>query len=302
MVQCSEPAHPPPSPGAISVLYPRRQQMKHSGGKLTCDVCGAILAIPTDVAILSVTCAHCQHAQVLPDADRRRKEQREAQDRQNRERERHRAAEAHADAVRSSSRMGTWITLASFGFAIVIAAVAAGPGLLQAWSAIEQVSGLAGLTSPTPIPVTAPPLPAPVPIAIAPITPLQSPAVLAETARTRVAAKMRERMAAGCRRVILPPEIVTGPKAMTAELVRGRQCIEILAIAGAPTNPLTLTMATPFGEAIPPPPPGAEIGFRHCAAVAGPHPVHVTPASNDPYALAALECPRVRKARFRGRR
>lgn len=265
------------------------------GGKLACDLCGAVLSVPSDDSVLNVTCAHCQHVQLLPDADRRRAAQAEARERARQEGERQRMAHLHEHAVRSSSRMGLWITLGTFVFILLITAISAGPGLYQAWTAISAISGPLSAPPATPIPLSPPPpLAAPTPIQVVPMMPVQSATELAEAARTRVAGLMRARMQDGCRRVIMPPEIASGPKEMTAELVRNRQCIEILAIAGAPTNPLTLTMSTPFGEAIPPPAPSAEIQFRHCPDVAGPHPVRVSPATGDPYAIAALECPRRR--------
>lgn len=262
--------------------------MASSSGRFGCDLCGAVLPIPADDAILSVKCSHCQHEQLVPDAERRREAQAERREREEEERERRREADSHATAVRSSSRMTTWITLGSFVFAIAIAAITAGPSVMQTWTAVSAPVQLAPTTIPVAAPVSAPP----VPIAVTPIATGPSAAQQTETARARVAELMRARVQSGCGRVIMPPEIVTGAKGMTAELVQGRHCIEIFAVAGAATNPLTLTMQTPFGESIATPPAGAEVHFRHCPTVAGPHPARATPATGDPFALAAIECPR----------
>ncbi len=263
---------------------------------LACDVCGAPLPVPADDTALTVTCAHCQHVQALPDADRRRAAREEQAARVEHERRRLQAEQAHERVMRSSSRMSLWITLGSFAFAIVIAAITAGPSIVGAWSAVESL-GVAPPSGPTTIPVgPAPPAAPPVVIAVTPPPPARDPAALAETARVRLAAKMRERVQAGCRRVIMPPEVVTGPKSMTATLVVGRQCIDILAVAGAPETSLAVTMTNPFGEPIPGPTPGTEPELRHCATVAGPHPVRVAPSTNDPWAVAAIECPAGRGA------
>lgn len=262
---------------------------------LVCDVCGAPLAVPTDDTALTVTCSHCQHVQALPDADRRRAARQEQAARAEHERGRIAAEQAHERAMRSSSRMSTWITLGAFAFAIVVAAISAGPSLLGTWSAVESL-GVAPPVGPTTIPVAAPPTAPPVVIAVTPPPPARDPAALAETARARLAVKMRERVQAGCRRVIMPPEVLTGPKSMTATLVVGRQCIDILAVAGAPETSLAVTMTNPFGEPIPAPAPGTEPELRHCATVAGPHPVRVAPSTNDPWAVAAIECPAGRGA------
>jgi hypothetical protein len=129
--------------------------------------------------------------------------------------------------------MTTWITLGSFVFAIVIAAITAGPSLLQVWTAVSPPVQLGPTTIPVAAPVSAPP----VPIAVTPIATGPSAAEQAETARAKVAERMRERMSAGCRRVIMPPELVTGGKGMTAEARAGAPVNEIFAIAGAATNP-----------------------------------------------------------------
>lgn len=262
---------------------------------LTCDVCGAPLSVPADDAILSATCAHCQHVQPLPDADRRRKVQEERRARAEQERQRQQYEAAHERTMRSSSRMSLWITLGSFAFAIVIAAVTAGPSILGAWTTVGALTG-SPPTAPIPIPLRpSGPSGPPVVIAVTPPPPPRDPALLAEAARTRLGAQMRERVAAGCRRVIMPPEVVTGPKSMTATMVMNRQCVVLLAVAGGPETSLTATMSNPFGEPIPAPTPGPELELRHCPTVAGPHPIRVTPSTNDPYAVAAIECPAGRR-------
>lgn len=260
----------------------------------TCEVCGAPLSAPGDDGVLTVTCAHCRHEQVLPDADRRRQVQERQRAQAEQERQRRKAEEAHASAVRSSSRLSLWITLGGFAFALVITAITAGPGLLQAWTAVESIGALPPPPTTIPVQPVVPSAP-PVVIAVTPPPPPRDPALLAEAARTRLGAQMRERVAAGCRRVIMPPDVVTGPKSMTATMVMNRQCIDILAVAGAPETTLTVTMSSPFGEPIPAPPPAAELELRHCPTVAGPHPVRIEPSSADPYAVAAIECPAGRR-------
>jgi hypothetical protein len=108
--------------------------------------------------------------------------------------------------------------------------------------------------------------------------------------------KARKRLSAleksGCKRVIMPPQPVTGNRSLTATMEPGRFCTVLVASAGAAENLLEVKMTSPMGEVVGSPRPAHDLTLAYCAQVAGDHAVSVAPASHDYYTLAAMDCPR----------
>jgi hypothetical protein len=91
--------------------------------------------------------------------------------------------------------------------------------------------------------------------------------------------------------VLLPPETVSGVKALNATLSRQSRCLSVVAVA-AEGGTLALKLRTPSGEVVAGPTPSAVVEHRYCATGDGEHRVEITPAGAEPYSVAAVECPR----------
>jgi hypothetical protein len=104
---------------------------------------------------------------------------------------------------------------------------------------------------------------------------------------------MKERYAAGCKEVTLPPRTVAVDQDFTGDFKEG-SCILVIASTGAPKNLLAFDMTTPFGEKVATPAPATEIAFSFCPKVAGPHEGHVRAAEGGPFTLAAVTCPKAK--------
>lgn len=107
---------------------------------------------------------------------------------------------------------------------------------------------------------------------------------------TRVAELMKEKLAAGCRHVLLPARTYANGQTMTASL-EPRTCIHIVMATGMPDNDLTIQLMTPIGEEVPAPPPGLEGVLSHCSADGGKHSGTIAAALLGPFTAAAVSCP-----------
>lgn len=143
-------------------------------------------------------------------------------------------------------------------------------------------------------PVIQPPAPTPAAPSAAPPTP--TPKVSPTTdRRSNGEARANEILtrlnASGCKEVILPPTQSAGEQTVETKFVMNGTCVTVLAVTGVEKNALTLKMKSPLGDVIQTPPAAPEVEFSICPKMRGPHPTTIIPTTEDPYTVAAIECP-----------
>ena len=111
------------------------------------------------------------------------------------------------------------------------------------------------------------------------------------TGEDKTTAEMKDLYAKGCKSVTMAPKQMQGERTLKTNFVVGGPCIRLLANTGVSDNKLTLTMKNPLGETIKTPEPATEIDFMFCPKIAGEHPMTITPATDDYFTLAAVDCP-----------
>ena len=107
-----------------------------------------------------------------------------------------------------------------------------------------------------------------------------------------VSARMKSLRDAGCSRVLLAPERVSGPKTLTSTMEPGRFCAVLVAATGVPGAKLGLRAASPIGEKLAEASPAPLIETVLCAKMAGPHKIEVTPTTAHYYTVAGIDCPK----------
>lgn len=260
-----------------------------------CVGCGATMPAVDDLCVLSARCSYCGREGLLANQAARHAaiSARDARLYAARFQEDARRAQAEEAVIRArrettrnvGSLVGTLARVAFplliFGFVITIVFVT--NPLLRG-----QVASLfSSATAAPPVPAPTPP-----PGAFAPVgTPSTVGTATADgaAAAARLAALLEPRTRAGCDRVLMAPQVLTGAQSFTADLARNGRCVELTAVTTAPSM-VALTMTTPIGAAADTPAPAAEVTFRYCARLAGSYSVHATPTTAAPYAFAALDC------------
>jgi hypothetical protein len=114
----------------------------------------------------------------------------------------------------------------------------------------------------------------------------------ASTGHDQVAQWLASLKSRGCDHMVAPPEVIDGSTNWTMNMKRRGNCLTVMAATGVVGNALTLTMRTPFGQPVPASPPGTFVHLTHCADNDGAYPVSVTPATDNFYTYAAIDCPR----------
>lgn len=141
-------------------------------------------------------------------------------------------------------------------------------------------------------PVIQPPAPTPVTPSAAPSTPTVAQATDRRANGEARANEILTRLnASGCKEVILPPTQSAGEQTVETKFVMNGKCVTVLAVTGVAKNALTLKMKSPLGDVIQTPPAAPEVEFSICPKMRGPHPTTIIPTTEDPYTVAAIECP-----------
>jgi hypothetical protein len=107
-----------------------------------------------------------------------------------------------------------------------------------------------------------------------------------------VSARMKALRDAGCSRVLLAPERLSGPRSLTSTMEPGRFCAVLVAATGVPGAKLGLRVASPIGEKLADVPPAPIVESVLCAKMAGPHKLELSPTTQHYYTLAGIDCPR----------
>ncbi len=115
------------------------------------------------------------------------------------------------------------------------------------------------------------------------------------TGMTRMTALMKVATTAGCKRVVMAPQVMQGPQQMTWTAVTG-SCVHFFVTTGVRDNPLSVELRTPFGERLETPAASTEMDFTQCPKTKGPHRLDIRPATEDFYTLSGVECPLPRAA------
>jgi len=244
---------------------------------LSCQRCGAALAVPADLSEIVVRCQFCGEQTPLPNAllalraqERQLYLQQQAQAQ----------ARASAEQTTKSVARSMWLfvglilgvplvlTLGIFIFIFVMAKT------VQDTSAATAATALA-----IPVPTDIAPPPAP------------RASDAKSTGEDRTTVLMKQFYDKGCKTVIMAPIQSSGESSLKASFVVNGTCVRVLAITGVADNKLTLTMKTPFGETIATPEASTEVDFTYCPKTPGPHPMSIVPATDDFYTVAAVECP-----------
>ncbi|AKU97040.1 hypothetical protein AKJ09_03704 [Labilithrix luteola] len=141
-------------------------------------------------------------------------------------------------------------------------------------------------------PVIQPPTPVPAATSAVPSTP-KVPSLTDRRANGEARANeiLRRLNANGCKEVILAPTQSAGEQTVETKFVMNGTCVTVIAVTGVEKNALTLKMKSPLGDVIPTPPPAPEVEFSICPKMRGPHPTTIVPTTEDPYTVAAIECP-----------
>ncbi len=114
------------------------------------------------------------------------------------------------------------------------------------------------------------------------------------TGAAAVAARMKQLYKQGCTHIVDEAQRYDSQITFTPDMAKSKtaNCLHMVAATGIQGNTLTMTMTTPFGENVAVPPPGNFIDFLFCGETGGKHPVTITPAANEYFTFAAIDCPR----------
>lgn len=245
--------------------------------QLACRRCGASLKVPDDLSAIVVTCQFCGESTPLPNE---LLAIRQAQ---------HRAVtfqQAQQQAVRTSQEQQKqvvrgigWMLFLFIGVPILMVV---GIIVFIIWVVHDATKDIHASTTTHTHEVETP-------------TPTVAPRAIASdsksTGEDRTTAQMKDLYAKGCKTVVMAPKQIQGERTLKTSFVTGGPCVRILANTGVADNKLTLTMKNPLGEAIKTPDPATEVDFTFCPKIAGEHPMTISPATDDFYTLAAVDCP-----------
>ena len=243
---------------------------------LSCQRCGAALAVPVDLTALVVRCQFCGEQTPLPhELLALRAQERQTQLQQQAQAQ----ARASAEQTTRSATRSMWLfvglilgvpLLLTLGIFIFIYGMA---------RTVREASSLPLIVVPTPTP------------AVVALPPAPRASDAKSTGEDRTTVLMKQLYDKGCKNVIMAPVQSSGEETLKASFVVNGTCVRVLAITGVTENTLTLTMKTPFGETIPTPEASNEVDFTYCPKTPGPHPMSIVPATDDFYTVAAVECP-----------
>lgn len=247
--------------------------------QLACRRCGAALTVPDDLWVSHVKCQFCGDATALPpelvavrQAQQRAVTMHQAQQQ---------AVAQHQETQKQVAR----------GIGVMLFVFIGGPILLVIgiivfvlWIIHDATKGM-HTSSSTPVThedhTVAPPPPPP---------PRTIPTDSKSTGEDRTTAELKDLQKKGCT-VIAPPKQAQGERSMQTKFVVGAKCVRVLANTGVADNKLTLTLKNPLGEKIKTPDPTTELDFTFCPKMSGEHPMTLSPATEDYFTLAAMECP-----------
>ncbi len=245
--------------------------------QLSCRRCGASLKVPDELTAVFVTCQFCGETTPLPQdlvairqAQHRAATMHQAQQH---------AVQAHQETQRQVVRGIGWMLFLFIGVPVL---AVIGITIFIIWVVHDATKQMASDTSHEVV-VTppSPPKPPPKPIA----------SDSKSTGEDKTTAEMKDLYGKGCKTVLMSPKPSQGEKTLKTSFVVGGPCVRILVNTGVPENKITLTMKNPLGESIKTPDPATEIDFTFCPKIAGEHPITVSPATDDFYTLAAVDCP-----------
>ena len=244
--------------------------------QLACRRCGASLKVPEALTAVVVTCQFCGESTPLPnDLLAVRQAQHRAVTMQQAQQQ---AVRQNQEAQKQVVRGIGWMLFLFIGVPILLVV---GIAIFIIWVVHDATKNIQHTTT-TPHEISTP-------------TPTVAPRAIASdsksTGEDKTTAEMKDLYAKGCKSVTMAPKQVQGEKTLKTNFVVGGPCIRLLANTGVPDNKLTLTMQNPLGETIKTPEPTTEIDFMFCPKIAGEHPMTITPATDDYFTLAAVDCP-----------
>lgn len=244
--------------------------------QLACRRCGASLKVPDELSAIVVTCQFCGESTPLPNdllavrqAQHRAIAMQQAQQQAVRQNQ-----EAQKQVVRGIG----WMLFLFIGVPILLVV---GIVVFIIWVVHDATKNIQ--TASTPHAISTPAEPTVAPRAIASDS--------KSTGADRTTVEMKDLYAKGCKTVTMAPKQLQGEHTLKTSFVTGGPCIRILANTGVADNKLTLTMKNPLGEAIKTPEPATELDFTFCPKIAGEHPMTISPATDDFFTLAAVDCP-----------
>jgi len=241
---------------------------------LNCQRCGAALTVPVELAELVVRCQFCGDQTPLPQGllalraqERNLQVQQQAQAQ----------ARASAEQATKSVARSMWLFVGLILGVPLLLAVGIFVFIFLMARTVQESA--AGAPPAVVVPTVVEPPPAP------------RASDSKSTGEDRTTAVMKQLYDKGCKTVIMAPAQSAGETTLTASFVVNGTCVRVLAVTGVADNKLTLTMKTPFGEAIKTPDAANEVDFTYCPKTAGPHPMSIAPSTDDFYTVAAVECP-----------
>jgi hypothetical protein len=233
---------------------------------MRCIRCGNGLELPSDVRLLHIDCPYCGQDNLLPaDLVQARQRQFELEQRQYalhlHEQERIRIAHDKERARKHSShRLVIWLAAgALMFFALVGSCIGLG---YYASREKEAADALA-----------------------------KDPTLNGYNAVLLRVAELQTKQ--GCKRILVQPKMhVSEASTVSLEMIKGDQCVHVVAMTGQPGN-LSMQYTTTAALTLPLPQPGRALDYRLCAAETATHTFKVEAATSEvPFTTAAIECPR----------
>ena len=233
---------------------------------LRCIRCGTALDLPADARVVHIDCRYCGQDNVLPQdliqARQRQHELYEAE--QARLAEEHARAQAVAERAKAQQHKTNKLLLVIFGGGFVMMALL-GTCVTIGYLASEEDEALK---------VRA-----------------QDPKVNGQAAMLARFEKMRQEQK--CARILVQPTRhykADGP--ISLDMVANDQCVHILGETGSSAS-LSMIYSGSVAFTSPLPPPGPNVDFRLCASQTGNYPFSISATPQEPFTVAAIECPRL---------
>jgi hypothetical protein len=250
----------------------------------SCVQCGAPLTVPPDPHAMAAACPYCKRENPLPPhvLAHRQQQIRDAQSAQ----VRMQAMQHHQAAVKSSRRLGLWITL---GTMIPIMAIVGMSIYFSMRSSFESPRYVQTPSPPQPVMRTPEPKPVATPAPTKPPAP-EKPPKDPKLVQDRMTAMMKAKMTAGCARVLIEPSRKNTAQKLTATMSKG-VCSVTMVVSSRDDAKIAMHIKTPVGEDLPGPAPSHEMTFGLCASTAGPHIIIVEPDTDDYFLIGSLDCP-----------